>query len=80
MKPRINQTIYVLFKGEIFRQKVYMLGEESFIHDDAFNQCMIEEYRAPLYYDDYKRTWFLSSNEIDEEVVETEDGWYEIKK
>lgn len=80
MKLRINQTIYVLFKEEINRQKVLMLGEESFIHDDAFNQGMLEEYREPLYYDDYKKTWFLSLDEIDEEIVEIEDGWYEIKK
>lgn len=62
-KPKIGETIYVIFENSISKEKVYMLGESSFIHQNSLNPFRRDVYREPLDYWDYGATWFTSLNE-----------------
>ena len=63
MIPKIGQTIYVVFNGNVYKEHVYMLGEKSFIHESIFDPCCLEEYRQELLYEDYNKVWFTSLKE-----------------
>ena len=44
----------------ITKEKVYMLGENEFAHSNSFNVLHCDNYRKPLKYDDFNKTWFTS--------------------
>lgn len=55
---RLGSTIYICYKGGIYKEKVFMLGETSFIHENAFNGMILMDYRRPLQYSDKGKVWF----------------------
>ena len=60
MKPSLNRTIYVIYDDSITQERVYMLGEVEFAHTRSFDENYDENYRRPLYYEEYNETWFTS--------------------
>lgn len=60
MIPKLNQKIYVIYDETITKEKVYMLGENEFAHSNSFNVLHCDNYRKPLKYDDFNKTWFTS--------------------
>ena len=88
-KPKIGDTVYIIFKNSIAKETVFMLGENSFIHENALNGDLQEEYRAPIDYSDYGKEWFIDLNEaknqlidnyflVDGSVQQIEDNYWEF--
>lgn len=81
MKPKINDIIYIIYRNSISREKVYMLGENEFIHGNAFNEVYNSNYRSPLKYDEYNTCWFKTLKEakayLGGKVKKIDDGYWE---
>ena len=73
----IGERIYLIYENELYEEEVYMVGEEEFIVQSAFDSRLLENYRKPLRYDDIDKTWTksLPKNAIrfDEKAWELEE-------
>ena len=77
MKPRLNSYVWVVYKDfysltSFTKVKVIAKGSKLFIHEGCIDDCKVDSFRRPIYYEDYKSTWFKSIKEIREK--------YKIKK
>lgn len=85
IKPKLNSYVWV--KSEIgydtcfSRVQVIAKGKDLFVHENSFSDDYIEEFRQPLYYNNYKDTWFKSLKEIREKyaIKKIKDDYYESK-
>ena len=64
----IGETIYVIFKHSINKEKVYLLGEEVFCHERVFNEGFLPVYRSPLRYDEEGTAWFRTLKEAKKQL------------
>ena len=86
--PKINQTVYVIYGDCIFVEKVYSLGEKSFIVA-SFKRNTKEDYWE-WQYKDKGVSWFTDLEEAKEklmsrytddyELVQYDATWYEVSK
>lgn len=67
----IGETIYIIFRDSINKEKVYLLGKESFCHERAFNNGFVQDYKMPLRYDWEGTVWFKTLNEAKEQLKKT---------
>ena len=72
MKPRIGKEVYIIWNGtDIYKEKVAMLGKESFIVESIFNSALCDAYRNKTYdYDMYNKTWFTSITEAKKSLID----------
>ena len=85
---RLNSYVYVACivherVYSISKVKVIMKNKEMFIHEYAFDDCMIEEFRQPLYFKDYGKTWFKTLKEAQKvygKLKKVQEGYYELIK
>ena len=83
MKPKLDKEIWVKFEVggciDFYKEKVIALGKDMFFHAGALDNCLVEEYRRPLYYEDYGITWFTSLSQIKKQykVKKIDDDYYE---
>lgn len=73
VKPRLESNIWVrLILGRdrhniyFFKSNVIAIGKGLFITSDAIRSDVVDEIKEPLYFEDYKVTWFKSLKEIRE--------------
>lgn len=57
-KIAIGETFYLIYYNGITEETVYLIGEERFCHQNAFNGNFRWDYRAPLSYDGEGIRWF----------------------
>ena len=83
---KIGTTIYILYKGGIYKEQVFMIGETSFIHTNAFNGMLVNSYCLPLQYSDKGKVWFTDLEMAKKHLRETtgktrireiEEGYWE---
>lgn len=55
---KIGDTIYIIYKNTITKEKVYMIGENEFIHGHALNSNYVCDYRNPLSFNEENKKWF----------------------
>ena len=82
MKPKINDYIWTIYEDEILLEKVWFLGEKSFLID--YN-LINPEYD----YDSYNKTWWKSFEKAKTEMrkrygrnikfKKISDGWWKIE-
>jgi hypothetical protein len=84
--PTIGQTVYVLYEDHLFVEKVYSLGEKTFLLASFRANTKIDfwEWR----YKDYGIRWFLTYEDAEEELLSRytddymlvgyESKWYEV--
>lgn len=87
--PKIGQTVYVVYDGEIFVEKVYALGKDAFIVAEWKNSAIKTDF-FEWHYDDVGSTWFTdfgSAKEYilsfycdDYELVEYDTSWYRVER
>lgn len=68
---KIGETIYIIFRNSINKEKVYLLGKESFCHERVFNDGFLQAYRTPLRYDWEGIVWFKTLSEAKEQLKKT---------
>lgn len=85
---KIGETVYIIFKNSINKEKVYLIGEESFCHERAFNGSFLATYRSPLRYDEEGTRWFRTLKEAKEQlkkisgcdrIVKHDDDYWEVE-
>ena len=86
--PKIDQTVYVIYGDCIFVEKVYALGEKSFIVE-SFKRNTKEDFWE-WQYKDKGVAWFTDLEEAkgklmsryteDYELVQYDATWYEVSK
>jgi hypothetical protein len=86
--PEIGQTVYVLYEDCIFVEKVYSLGEKTFLLASFRANTKIDfwEWR----YKDYGIRWFTTFESAEEELLSRysddyclvgyESKWYEVER
>ena len=83
---KIGTTIYICYKGGIYKEQVFMIGETSFIHTNAFNGMLNDDYCLPLNYCDKGKVWFTDLEMAKKHLRETtgkprireiEEGYWE---
>lgn len=81
-KVKIGQIIYVAYRNSLYKQKVYMVGKESFAHDDTFNTYIYEDFRLELFYEDEGTKWFrtLADAKKKYKIEKIEEGYWGIIK
>lgn len=85
IKPKLDSYVWVKNKSgydcSFSRVQVIAKGKDIFAHTGCFDDCKVEEFRHPLYYADYKDTWFKSLKEIREKyaIKKISEGYYELK-
>lgn len=71
--PRIGETVYLVYKNEIFKEKVYAIGEGFFIPTEY------KKMREPLVevrFSDYYDKWFLEFDKAKDKVLDLlTDEW-----
>lgn len=83
MKPRLDKEIWIKFDArgciDFYKEKVIALGKDMFFHTGSLDNCVVDEYRIPLYYEDYGITWFTSLSQIKKQykVKKIDDDYYE---
>ena len=84
---KIGDVIYVIFENSISRVKVFALGKDEFVHSEAFNEGMKEDFRYPLMYSDEGKNWTRTLNEAKEilrikhpgeKITRIEEGYWEV--
>ena len=70
MKPRLNRTVYTVYRDNITKTQVAYLGKESFIIEH-FNRGY--DYGYEYFYDEYKLDWFTSLSEAKKSVMKSLD-------
>lgn len=65
---KIGETVYVIFRNSINKERVFLLGEESFCHERVFNGSFLNAYRLPLRYDEEGTVWFRTLKEAKEQL------------
>lgn len=56
-KPRIGQTVYIIYDHQIIKEVAGYIGKDSFIIED-FNLCY--EDAREWFYEEFGKTWFKS--------------------
>lgn len=83
VKPRLSSTIYVVFECrgcvDIYPEQVIAKGEDLFFHTGILDTSLVDEYKVPLYYKDYKEKWFKSLKEVREHFGKLKKKGYEGK-
>lgn len=76
MKPRIGREVYIIYTYSIRKEKVFMIGKESFICEDFVvepldedDENTIREYK----YNDYNITWFTSLSAAKQKLIKTQE-------
>lgn len=57
-KPKLGQTVYLAFGDWICKDKVLMVGENSFACHMQFDSAVFNLFRRPIQFDEYGTTWF----------------------
>ena len=85
MKPRLNSSVFIYFKGSFSKEKVIALGSEYFIHSGVITDNYVNAYRKPVYYEDYGKTWFKTVKQIKQtfvnkntRLIKESDEYYEL--
>ena len=78
---KIGQTFYLIYRGGVYKQKVYMLGKESFIHGDTFNYLLEDDYKDEIFYEAKGETWFETLEQVKQKykIKKIENGYWEIE-
>ena len=81
VEPQLNSRVWVEFHGSFSRVKVVAKGTDIFVHEGCFDECKCEEFRQPLNYTDYGKTWFKDLKQIRSmyNIEKVVDDYYEVK-
>ena len=71
MKPRLGRTVWCIYEWSLAAQKVYALGEQSFITDNYCKNTIqdSQEYE----YDLYNYRWFTSLAKAKKKIMQ--EAW-----
>ena len=86
IKPKLGSDVYIKYclSGSISFSKVKVIakGKDLFVHENSFNEDYRDDYRKPIYYEDYKEIWFKSLKEIKEQysIIKICENYWEMKR
>ena len=85
--PKAGETVYIIFEGEIYKEKIYAVGEDFFIPQGyrTYKYCLTE-----IKFADYGKKWFyrfpaakdklLEDLSEEEEIVQGDENWWYTSK
>lgn len=85
---KIGETFYLIYREAIYKETVYMIGKESFCHENAFNEYYNNIYRNEIWYEQENTIWFKTFKEAkqkllseypDCKLVKKRDGYWELE-
>ena len=87
MKPTLGQKVYILYETFMVCETVEMLGKDSFATPMMFSSIIREEYRLPIEFNEYGKSWFNSLADAkkylesyDEVAVKRAENYWEIER
>jgi hypothetical protein len=85
--PKVGETVYIVYEGEIYKSKIYAVGENFFIPTDYRNYKAI---LSEIKFNDYGKKWFyqlstakekvLESLTDEQEIIQGDDDWWYTSK
>ena len=68
-KPKLGQTVYIAFGDWICKDKVLMVGENSFACHMQFDSAVFNLFRRPIMFDEYGVAWFNTLEDAKKSIV-----------
>ena len=80
VKPKLEATVFIEYKGSISKEKVLAKGKEIFFHTGCLDDGYVQDYRQPVYFKDYGVRWFKSLSEVRKKykLKKLGESYYEI--
>ena len=83
VKPKLNSYVWVAYKDfysltSFTKVKVIAKGTNLFIHEGCIDDCKMDSFRRPVYYNE---TWFKSLKEIRKKykIKKVYNDYYEVE-
>lgn len=83
--PKVGETVYIVYEGEIFRKKIYAVGEDFFIptgfrnHKDILVEVKFSECGKKWFYQlSTAKDKVLENLTGDEEIIQGEEDWWYV--